>query len=144
MTNFLSQNIIKLKNLMKAFSITVFFFLLALLQSNRVDTAKQLLNEQDQYSQGCSDFISTVLNIGWGSANEIMGSNPTYVGTNNNYSGLTPGDIVGWKSNNGSGHVAIYIGEVGSKFIDVNTNGGTPRKVVNGYGAQLLYKSSKY
>jgi cell wall-associated NlpC family hydrolase len=128
---------------MKTLFIVVLFFSGFILNS-RVDTAKQLLNEQDEYDQGCSDFVSTVLKISWEDANSIMGSNPTYIGINNSYSGLNPGDVVGWKSNSGPGHVAIYIGEAGMKFIDVNTNGGTPRKVLNGYGGQSLYKSSKY
>jgi cell wall-associated NlpC family hydrolase len=124
--------------------IFIMLFVSSSMQNNRVVTAKQLLDEQDQYDQGCSDFVSTVLDIDWESANSIMGSNPRYLGSNNSYSGLNPGDVVGWKSSSGPGHVAVYIGEAGMKFIDVNTNGGTPRKVVNGYGGQSLYKSSKY
>ena len=112
-------------------------------QNDRVATAISLLNGGESYGQGCSHFVATVLGIDWESANSIMGSNPTYVGINNTYSGLNPGDVVGWPSS-GSGHVAIYIGETPNKrFIDVKSNGLTPR-YLHGYGPNKLYKSSKY
>ena len=67
-----------------------------------------------------------------------------YVGKNGVYAGLVPGDIVGWppKYAGGSGHVAVYIGDPNLKFIDVPGPGNTTRKVVNGYGDNLLYKYS--
>jgi hypothetical protein len=51
---------------------------------------------------------------------------------------------VGWKGTGESGHVAIYVGAPGPKFIDVHNPGATPRAVGNGYGAQPVSKSSKY
>ncbi|NUM34221.1 MAG: hypothetical protein HUU50_06740 [Candidatus Brocadiae bacterium] len=113
-------------------------------QNARVDRAKALYNQGKVYSQGCSGFVSEVLGISWDNANNLMGSNPIYVGTNNNYSGLKPGDVIGWKSSSGSGHVAIYIGDGEAKIIDVPGSGQRPRKIMGGYGGQALYKSSRY
>jgi hypothetical protein len=112
-------------------------------QADRVSTAKALLQKGGVYSKGCSEFISAILGIPWQSANDIMGSNPTYIGTNNEYL-ARPGDIIGWKSTTGSGHVAIYIGEPGMKIIDVPGPGKSPRALAYGYGAARVYRSSKY
>jgi cell wall-associated NlpC family hydrolase len=74
-----------------------------------------------------------------------MGADPAGVGNNNAYPGLQPGDIAGWKSDAGSGHVTVYVGEPGTKFIDVRSEGEKPRKIGNGYGnGRPLYKSSRF
>jgi hypothetical protein len=113
--------------------------------STRVTTAKQLLAAGATYPQGCSEFVCKVLGIPWEDANSLMGGSPTLVGDNNTYPGLVLGDVVGWKVGGGSGHVAIYIGEAGTKFIDVRQPGATPRSVANGYGnGRPLFKSAKY
>jgi cell wall-associated NlpC family hydrolase len=112
--------------------------------NSRVAKAKELLAAGATYPKGCSGFVSSVLGIAWEDANSLMGASPTYVGVDNVYTGLVPGDVVGWKNSGGSGHVAIYVGETGEKFIDVKTENEKPRKVVNGYGGEKLYKSSKY
>jgi cell wall-associated NlpC family hydrolase len=72
-----------------------------------------------------------------------MGANPTSIGTNNTYSGASPGDVVGWKASTGSGHVAIYIGESNQQFIDVPDENKVPRAVKNGYGPQEVFLSDR-
>ena len=116
----------------------------ALAPNARVAKAKELLAAGATYPKGCSGFVSAVLGIAWEDANSLMGASPTYIGVDNIYTGLAPGDVVGWKNTSGSGHVAIYVGETEEKFIDVKTENEKPRKVVNGYGGEKLYKSSKY
>lgn len=107
---------------------------------DRVERAEFLLDKGGVYSGGCSEFVRQVALIHQIlNANEIMGSNPTAI---TNYSQLSPGDIVGWKGAS-HGHVAIYIGRTGQRFIDVNGAGGTPRSL-NSYGSQQLYKSSRF
>jgi hypothetical protein len=112
--------------------------------AERVKRAKKLYQEGAKYAKGCSDFVSKVLEISWEDANTLMGDNPTYVGVDNSYKGLNPGDVVGWKKEGGHGHVAIYIGEADMKFLDVKDDNQKPRAVKKGYGTQKLYKSSKY
>lgn len=118
---------------------------LPLSREDRVKKAKDLLATGDKYTQGCSGFVTAVLGIPWEAANDLMGVSSTSVGDNNNYSGLTPGDIAGWKADSGSGHVTVYVGENGTKFIDVRSEGEAPRKIGNGYGpGRPLYKSSRF
>ena len=112
--------------------------------SDRVKRAKDLNSEAAKYEKGCSGFVSKVLQISWQDANTLMGDKPTYVGVDNNYKGLTAGDVVGWKTEGGHGHVAIYIGETDMMFLDVKDENEAPRAVKKGYGPQKLYKSSKY
>ncbi|TWU03023.1 Caspase domain protein [Symmachiella macrocystis] len=119
----------------------------AIVRSPRVQRAKDLLAANGVYQQGCSAFIIHVLQVPWENANALMGNNPISAGTWPNYTGLSPGNIVGWKSTSGSGHVAIYIGEADTKFIDVREPGAEsrPRAIVNGYGrSQELFKSSRF
>jgi hypothetical protein len=111
---------------------------------DRVKKAKELYAAQKSYPKGCSGFVCEVLDISWEDANDLMGAAPTYVGVNNQYEGLKPGDIVGWKNPGMSGHVAVYIGESGQKFLDVRDENEKPRKVANGYGSQKLYRSSRF
>jgi len=111
--------------------------------AQRVKRAKELLATGSSYPMGCSEFVCTVLGISQIDANELMGSNPSSVGSDNVYSGLTPGDIAGWQVTGGHGHVAVYIGETDTKFIDVKDLGESPRAIKNGYGAQKVYKSSR-
>jgi hypothetical protein len=114
-------------------------------QSARVQKAKDLLAAGTTYPQGCSGFVCEVLGIPWEAANDLMGSSPVLVGDNNSYNGLVPGDIAGWTATSGSGHVTVYIGERGTKFIDVRSEGETPRAVGNGYGnGRPVYKSSRF
>jgi hypothetical protein len=111
----------------------------------RVKKAKELLAAGAKYPKGCSGFVCDVLGIPWEAANELMGASPPSVGDNNNYTGLAPGDIAGWKTSAGSGHVTVYVGESGMKFIDVRTENEVPRKVGNGYGnGRPLNKSSRF
>lgn len=112
--------------------------------SSVANRAKSLFNEGNSYEKGCSGFVSAALNIPWEDANSLMGSNPAYVGKDNSYTGLTIGDIVGWKVNGGSGHVAVYIGEASMKFLDVRQENSAPRKIINGYSPQSLFKSSRF
>jgi hypothetical protein len=113
--------------------------------SARVDRAKTLYNEGNgnSYEKGCSGFICDVLQIEWENANSLMGNDPKYVGKDNVYEGLTAGDIVGWKVSGGNGHVALFVGEPGMKFLDVREENVKPRKVVNGYGGSALFKSNR-
>lgn len=113
-------------------------------KQERVRRAKQLLIQGRVFPQGCSGFVSEVLEIPWEDANSILGSTPSLVGSNNAYSGIEPGDVVGWRRAGAMGHVAIYIGEPGMKFIDVPGPGKAPRKLGNGYGSQSLELTSKY
>lgn len=110
----------------------------------RIERAKTLLSEAGPYPKGCSDFACAVLKISWEDANALMGDNPVSVGKDNKYSGLKPGDVVGWKVEGGHGHVAIYIGEMDQMFIDVNSENGHPRALKHGYGSQELFKSSRF
>jgi hypothetical protein len=115
------------------------------LESSHVAKAKQLLAAGGSYAGGCSEFMAKVLAVPAETANSMMGESPTYIGNSNDYPGLVPGDVVGWKVNGGNGHVSLFVGETGMKFIDVRSPGDSPRKVVNGYGAgRPLFKSSKY
>jgi hypothetical protein len=115
------------------------------LTSSRVTKAKELLASARTYTKGCSEFVCEVLGITWEEANALMGDAPAYIGDNNSYPGLVPGDIVGWKVGGGEGHVSVYVGETGVKFIDVRNSGAQPRKVVNGYGnGRSVFKSSRY
>ena len=110
-----------------------------------VQTARALLAAGASYPKGCSEFVCAVLGIAWQNANSLMGDNPTPVGDNNNYNGLNPGDVAGWKADGGSGHVAIYVGDPGQKFIDVRSEGDSPRSVGNGYGmSRPVFKSSAF
>src|SRR5262249_25421866 len=97
--------------------------------ADRVARAKQLLQKGTVYPKGCSDFVAAVLGVKWEDANALMGKNPTYVGVNNSYKGLKPGDVVGWPKKGGHGHVAIYVGEKDVRFIDVPRPGGKPRSL---------------
>lgn len=108
----------------------------------RVGKAKELLAAGATYPKGCSGFVSAVLGIAWEDAKSLLGDSPTFVGKDNVYTGLTPGDVVGLKGS--PAHIAIFIGEPGQKFIDVPDENEKPRKVKNGYGDKELYKSSKY
>ena len=107
-----------------------------------VDRAKELFAANSAYPQGCSGYVCDVLQIAFEPANGLMGDSPSYIGANGSYSNLNPGEIVGWKSTSGSGHVAVYVGEAGMTFLDVRQPGGKPRKVLS-YGAQAVYKSSR-
>ena len=104
--------------------------------SSKVTKAKGYIGEV--MAKGCSQLVCKVLNIDYKTT-----ANFTYdsesVGSNNSYSGLSPGDIVGWR-NGSSGHVAIYVGEENCMFIDCNGPGAAVRKVKNGYGKQKLYR----
>ena len=114
-------------------------------QSDRIQKAKDLLAAGDTYSQGCSGFVCAVLGMPWEAANALMGDAPILAGDNNSYTGLTPGDIAGWTSDSGSGHVTVYIGDPGTKFIDVRSENESPRAVGNGYGnGRPVYKSSRF
>jgi hypothetical protein len=113
--------------------------------SERVQKAKELLAKGEVYTQGCSGFVTAVLGIPWESANDLMSTSPAPAGDNNNYPNLQPGDIAGWTSESGSGHVAVFIGEEGMKFIDVQSDNEIPRTLVNGYGDDRpLYKSPRF
>ena len=70
-----------------------------------------------EFTAGCSGLVCEALGIPWKSANTLMGSNPQYLGKGANYSGLKPGDVVGWKRTDKSGHVAIYVGIPGCVFV---------------------------
>jgi hypothetical protein len=105
-----------------------------------VEKAIQFLKNKVQFDRGCSGFICEVFEIEWINANSLLGNSPVYIGKNNEYSDVLPGDIVGWKKDRGHGHVSIYIGEPGIKFIDVQSENCCPRIVANGYGPTSLFK----
>lgn len=116
-----------------------------LVESPRVQKAKELLDQAAVYPNGCSDFVCKVLGIPHENANALMGASPTYIGDNFQYPGLVPGDIVGWTVGGGQGHVAMYVGEPGKKFIDVKEPGAKPRPVIRGYGnGRPLFKSTRF
>ena len=77
-------------------------------------------------------MVCNVLNIPY-QTTAVFTYESSPAGKDNSYSGLSPGDIVGWRNGN-SGHVAVYVGEVGCMFIDCNGAGGTVRKIEKGYG----------
>jgi hypothetical protein len=113
--------------------------------AERVSTAKRLLAEGKVYPQGCSGFVCEVLGIPWEPANALMGDSPTNVGDNNNYSGLTPGDIAGWIADELRDMLRCSLEGRGTKFIDVRSENESPRRVGNGYGmGRPLFKSSRF
>ena len=107
-----------------------------------VATAKSKLDTGVVYAGGCTEYVAECL--GLPQKHSSLWNQGASVGTNNAYSGLTPGDIVGWppKYAGGSGHVAVYIGEATLKFIDVPGPGNTTRRIRTGYGSQQLWKYS--
>jgi hypothetical protein len=115
--------------------------LLALSKPERVAKAKALLAVGAVYPRGCSEFVCTVLGISYRQANDLMGVNPPSVGAGPKYDQLEPGDIAGWISTTGSGHVAIYVGESpDAVFIDVREPGAKPRSK-NGYYNHEVFKA---
>ena len=76
-----------------------------------VSAAKAKLGTK--YAQGCSGLTADLLGMPWKKANSYTLGD--YAGVNNNYSGLSPGDIVFVDTPHG--HVAVYIGEPGCVFI---------------------------
>ncbi len=102
---------------------------------SRVSVAEAKSKVGIKYQQGCSGLTADLLNRPWKGADQYIRG--AYIGANGSYSGVAPGDIIGFP-----GHVGVYIGEVGCKFIDVPGPGGICRKLVNGYGAQAVYKYS--
>lgn len=54
---------------------------------------------------------------------------------------LSSGDVIGWGGSGSQGHVAVYVGEAGCKFVDVPGPNKTCRKL-NSYGDQQLYRMS--
>jgi plastocyanin len=128
---------------MKVILLLVIVFILHVsAQSQRAQRAFELVRQGGVYQQGCSAFVAKTMNRAWEPANSQMGSNPTLIGSNGNYR-ASPGDIIGWKSNSGSGHTAVYVGRSDCKIADVRNPGATPR-CLSSYGAQNVYKSSKY
>jgi cell wall-associated NlpC family hydrolase len=69
-----------------------------------VDVAKAKAKIGTTYAKGCSGYVCDLLGKDWKAADDFTQGES--VGSNNNYSNLSPGDIVGFP-----GHVAIYIGE---------------------------------
>ena len=86
------------------------------------------------YAQGCSGFICALLGKPWKKADSF--TQGSYVGTDGSYSGLSPGDIIGFP-----GHVGVYGGRAGKIFVDVNGEGGSVR-TLKSYGPQKVYKYS--
>lgn len=110
-------------------------------KADRVKKAKDLLKANATYPKGCSEFVCAVLGIAYQQANDLMGENPTSVGSGPAYPDLEPGDIAGWVNTTGSGHVAVYIGEGGSNvFIDVREPGAKPRSK-NGFYDHEMFKA---
>lgn len=115
--------------------------------ATRVAQAKTLLTGAATYSKGCSELVSAALGIPYAQAAAIMGSNPTKIGSNGNYT-ASPGDVIGWLANpnvpeQSVDHVAIYIGEPDCKIIDVKGLGQKPRKL-SSYGKVDVFLSSNY
>ena len=114
-------------------------------RSSRVQRAKDLLAANGVYPQGCSGFVCDVLQISWESANALMGSPTVSAGPAPPYTGLSAGDIVGWQSPSGSGHVAVYIGEPNKQFIDVREPGANSRPRIQPYGyGKVIQASSRF
>ncbi|HTV48744.1 MAG TPA: hypothetical protein VMG59_09915 [Phycisphaerae bacterium] len=111
--------------------------------SQITDRARLLLNQHHTYRRGCSGFVTSVYQIPYRTANSLMGPNPEMVGVKGHYKNIVPGNVVGWKTPNGHGHVGIYIGKQKgrSQFIDVHSENEKPR-IVHSYGNHPLYKSS--
>ena len=102
---------------------------------SRVDVqiAKQKFGKV--YPRGCCEFVCDLLGRPLILADSFRRG--AAIGSNNQYSNVSRGDIVGFP-----GHVAIYVGEPGCMFIDVNGAGNPVRIVRNGYGNQTVYKCS--
>lgn len=112
-----------------------------LTKADVVKKAKELFRLNDTYPRGCSEFVCKVLGIGYQQANDLMGKDPKSVGSGPDYPDLEPGDIAGWISTTGPGHVAVYIGEGGNNaFIDVREPGAKPRSK-NGYYNHEMFKA---
>ena len=108
------------------------------MDSSNVSKAKGYLG--DVMPKGCSQLVCNVLGIPYKTTAHFTYESKS-VGSNNSYSGLIPGDVVGWR-NGDSGHLAIYIGEENCMFIDSPGPGKETRIVKRGYGAQKVYKAS--
>ena len=86
------------------------------------------------YAQGCSGFICKLLNASWKSANSFrQGSS---IGSNGQYR-VNAGEVVGWHTSSGSGHVAVYIG--GGLFMDVPGPNNRCR-TLRSYGGQEVFR----
>ncbi|XP_055340697.1 uncharacterized protein LOC129589835 [Paramacrobiotus metropolitanus] len=97
-----------------------------------VATAKRYAQARKFFAQGCSGLTADLLGKKWKAAEKYTQS--TYIGANGSYSNVSPGAIVGFP-----GHVAVYIGEAGCKFVDVpGPNRNT--RCLSSYGAQKVYK----
>ena len=115
----------------------------------RVRRAYELYENGRIYRRGCSEFVSEVLKIPWRSANSLMSNAPGSIGVSPHYrlDGVSPGDVLGWRSGDapdGVAHVCIYVGAEDCMFMDVRNPGARPRKRTSGYGRQELFKSSAY
>ena len=110
----------------------------------RVAEAERLLKEGKVYPRGCSEFVCAVLGIPYELANDLMGSSPVSQGSKPPYEDLTDGDVAGWVSSVGSGHVAIFIKKDDNRmFIDVREPGAKPR-AKNAYYDRELFESSRF
>ena len=62
------------------------------------------------------------------------------MGEGDTVTGVEPGEIIGWGGNGDKGHVIVYIGEPGRKFIDCPGPKNKVR-VANHYGnGRKIYK----
>lgn len=112
--------------------------------SQRIERALELVREGAVYPGGCSGFVARVLQISPETANALMGQNPASLGSRPPYPGLSLGDVVGWKSQSGSGHVAFYYGRSSAEyFIDVADVNQRPR-IKNGFYDREIFKSSRF
>jgi len=101
---------------------------------SRVDAQAAYNQVGTKYAQGCSGFVCALLGKPWKNADSF--SRGASVGSNGHYTGLTPGDLVGFP-----GHVAVYVGKPDANFVDVNGAGGVVRKMKS-YGTQQVFKAS--
>ena len=101
-----------------------------------VSAAKARLDKV--YAQGCSGLTADLLGLPWKSAKSYKVGE--YAGVDNDYEGLSPGDIVFVDTPHG--HVAVYIGEPGCVFIHCKEPNAKTTKIKHGFGPYEVYKAS--
>ncbi|MDH0132757.1 hypothetical protein N7381_05825 [Pseudomonas asiatica] len=115
--------------------------------SGRPARAAQLYDAQGTYRRGCSEFVCAVLGLAYEQANDLMGDDPQEI---TDWSTVTPGAIVGWKKEGGSGHVSVYVKDRLSTYIDVREPASSsnpnpkPRRLSSYGNNQKMYLSSRF
>lgn len=98
-----------------------------------VNAAKSKIGET--YAGGCTGFVGSLLGQPQKHSSHWKRGNAVKEGD------LSPGDVIGWGGSGEAGHVGVYVGEEGCKFVDCPEPGGKVRKL-NSYGPKQLHRMS--